>query len=85
VGAKSRRAVTHTPPYVTDPFHTARDSGDVCGTVETTRTAEMRTTLPEASVLVDETLQVVAAATAPDDAARLAALEQLRGFSLGEP
>ncbi len=53
--------------------------------METTRTAEVRTALPEATVLVDETLQLVAAATAPDDAARLAALEQLRGFSLGEP
>jgi hypothetical protein len=50
----------------------------------------MRTALPEATVLVDETLQLVAAATAPDDAARLAALleqllAELRGFSLGQP
>ncbi len=49
----------------------------------------MSTALPVANLLVDETLQLVAAATVPADAARLAALleqllAELRSFTLGE-
>ncbi len=89
MGPQPRRALARTSPYATNPFHTARDSGPVRGRVATTRTLAMSTALPVATLLVDETLQLVTAATVPADAVRLAALleqllAELRSFTLGE-